>query len=102
MCFQQDRYNEIIKHFPEEAMQVKEISVDENKRTVVVTRQEKVDTVDPQGNVIQRVITYYKYIHIDNGDGLTEKEIEKKFSHLGKKVGEETYYPDQNGKLVLV
>ncbi len=94
-----NRYEEIKCKFGEIVMK----KSDAIKRTVTVRRtDETITTDDKTGKVIQKVVKHFVYIHTDNGKGMTENEIEKKYAPLAKFVGEDTYYPDQNGKLVKV
>ena len=97
-----DRYQELAERFGETNMRKDEISTQNTKRTITIKRvQEHVDK-DKDGNIVQKRIEHFKYVYTDNGSGPSEKEIENKFGPLAKKVGEDLYYPDQNGKLVKV
>ena len=96
-----NRYKELAERFGEIEMK-KGTKAETNKRTITINRtQEHVD-IDRDGKVIQKRVEFFKYIYTDNGTGPSEKEIEEKFGPLAKKVGEDLYYPDQDGKLVKV
>ena len=98
-----NRYNELLKHFPQEdIMSTKVDSVDQKKRMVTIHRKDEHVTKDKKGNVLKKVVEHFKYVHEDNGKGLTPEEIEKKYSSEAKKVGEDVYFPNQKGELVLV
>ena len=97
-----DRYQELAEMFGETNMRKDEISTQNNKRTIVLENQrERIDR-DNDGKVVQKRVEHFKYIYTDNGSGPSEEEVKEKFEPLMKKVGEDLYYPDQNGKLVLV
>ena len=94
------RYQELLD---KSGITVKEgTSVDNKKRTITIKREDEHIDKDEKGNIVQKRIEHFKYVYTDNGNGPSEAEIEKKFAPLAKKVGEDIYYPDQNGKLVKV
>lgn len=95
-----DRYEEIKCKFGE--FDMKKGTIDQTKRTITVRRTDEEVTKDENGKIVQKVVKHYVYVYMDNGKGPTEKEIEKKYAPLAKFVGQDTYYPDQNGKLVKV
>jgi glycosyltransferase involved in cell wall biosynthesis len=94
-----DRYEEIAKKFGDVEME-KGSSVDH--RTVVVRREDTTENKDERGNIVEKIVKHYVYVYKDNGKGPTEEQIRKKYAPEAKFVGQDTYYPDQNGKLVKV
>lgn len=96
-----DRYEEITKKFGDVEMK-KGSTTDNTKRTITVNRTDTEITKDENGKIIEKIIKHYVYIYKDDGKGLTEKQVREKYSPLAKFVGQDIYYPDQNGKLVKV
>ena len=96
-----NRYQELADKFGEIEMG-NEVSTENNKRTVTIKRAVEHIDKDKDGKIVQKRVEHFKYVYTDNGSGPSEKEIEEKFGPLAKKVGEDLYYPDQNGELVLV
>lgn len=99
-----DRYGELAKHFPEmdTGVILRSAAQIQEKRTVIVSRVDEHITRDRNGEVVMKRVEHFKYIWIDDGSGLTEKEVEKKYAPLAKKVGEETWIRDHRGELVQV
>jgi glycosyltransferase involved in cell wall biosynthesis len=94
------RYKEIAERFGD--IDMGGSSIDQNCRTVTVTRDDEHITKDESGKVLVKRVEHFKYVYTDDGQNLTEEQVREKYAPLAKKVGEDLYYPDQNGKLVKV
>lgn len=94
------RYEEILAMFGEVTMGTKTASIDNVTRTVTVDRKDEELTKDENGKILKKVVKHYKYVYV--GNDLTEKQVREKYASKAKLVGEETFYPDHNGKLVKV
>ena len=96
------RYQEIVDKFPDWEIDLRKANMDKPKRTVTVNRDEVSDTKDAEGNVVMRKVVHYRYVWLDDGSGKTEEQIREEFAPLARKIGEELYYPNHEGKLVKV
>ena len=72
------------------------------ERTVTINRDETVETKDQDGKILKRVIKHHRYVHTDDGQGMTEKELADKYGPSAPYIGEDVYYPNQHGELVKV
>jgi len=61
------------------------------EREVKLQRKKEKVTRDDKGNIIKKVIEYYEYVHVDDGNGPSEQEILKKYGDKLEKVSEETW-----------
>lgn len=96
-----DRYETITKKFGD--VKMKKGSTTENtKRTITVKRMDEEVTEDESGKILQKIVKHFVYVYKGDGKGLTEEQAREKYSPLAKYVGQDVYYPDQNGKLVKV
>jgi len=97
-----DRYQEILNHFPERP-RMKKVDTTKEHRTVTVDRKDEHITTDNEtGKPIKKVVELFKYVYEDNGGGLSEEEIAKRYSPKASKVGEELYYPSEDGQWIKV
>ena len=98
-----DRYKEILNNFAERPSNMSKSSTTKEHRTVIVDRKDEHITTDTgTGKPIKKVVELFKYVYEDNGDGLSEKEIAKRYGPKASKVGEEVYYPAEDGQWVKV
>lgn len=91
------QYETITKKFGEI-----EMKTSATHRTITVNRTDTTETKDDKGKVIERIVKHYVYVYKDDGTGMTEEQVREKYAPLAKYVGQDTYYPDQNGKMVKV
>ena len=61
------------------------------EREVKLQRQKEKVTRNDKGEVIKKVIEYYEYVYVDDGNGPSEQEILKKHNNDLKKVREEVW-----------
>lgn len=96
-----DRYETITKKFGDVKME-KGSTTENTKRTITVNRTDTEVTKDEKGKVLQKIVKHFVYVYKDDGKGMTESQVREKYSPLAKFVGQDVYYPDQNGKMVKV
>jgi len=61
------------------------------EQEVKLQRQKEKVTRNDKGEVIKKVIEYFEYVHVDDGNGPTEQEILKEHNNDLKKVSEEVW-----------
>ena len=63
----------------------------ETKREVKLQRQKESVTKNDKGEVIRKVIEYFEYVYVDDGNGPSEKEVLEQHKNDMKKVSEELW-----------
>ena len=97
------RYHEILNHFPEYKERLSSMETKKEHRTVVVERKDEHITTDNETKKpIKKVVELFKYVFEDDGTGPSETEIAKLYGPKAHKVGEETYYPTEDGQWTKV
>jgi len=89
-----NKIDNLVKHFapvPDWDRKERSIMSQGTEREVKLQRQKESVTKNDKGEVIKKVIEYFEYIHIDDGNGPTEQEILKKHNDDLKKVSEDVW-----------
>ena len=96
------KINGLVKYFaPVPDWDGKKGSIMCQGREVKLERRKEKVTRNDKGEVIKKVIEYYEYVYVDDGNGPSEQEILKKHNNDLKKVREEVWEL-KDGKLQKV
>jgi len=88
------KINKLVEYFapvPDWDRKEKSIMSQGTEREVKLQRKKEKVTRDDKGNIIKKVIEYYEYIHVDDGNGPSEQEILEKYGDKLEKISEETW-----------
>jgi glycosyltransferase involved in cell wall biosynthesis len=99
------RYHEIRDKFPDiEIIPLRPSKQLQDKRTVIVNREDTTTTKDKDGKVIMKKVEHFRYVWVDDGmeSNLTEDQIREKYAPLATKIGEEQWLANDAGELVKV
>jgi hypothetical protein len=97
------RYQEIRDKFPDiEIIPLRASKQLQEKRTVIVNREDTTTTKDKNGKVIAKKVEHFRYVWIDDGSGMTEDQVREKFAPLAHKIGEEMWLANDVGELIRV
>lgn len=96
-----DKYDWIVAKFPKmNIIKLKPTAVLQDKKTVTVNREDTHTIRDSNGKTIKQVIERFRYVWIDDGSGLTEEEVCKKYAPLATKIDETTLIANDKGEMV--
>lgn len=99
------RYGEIRQRFPfldwSEELRPTAIQSEE-KRTVIIDREDTTITIDSDGRVIRKAKDHFKYVWVDDGSEseLTDDQIRLKYAPLGKLVGSRVLIANDDGVMI--
>jgi hypothetical protein len=92
-----DHYQMIADKFPN----IVKLKTAEQRRTVTVNREDTEIIKDSNDKVIKKVIKWYQYIWVDDGSGMTDAEVCKKYAPEASFIGQDVFHVNREGELVL-